>query len=127
MRTTNFIPLVTGLAIVAGSAIAQPMEVVTVEAARSAVVGQSTYGVPIREIRIQSRVSYADLDLTSASGALQLENRIKETAKATCEQIKVDIPAEGSSQAACVKDAVDGAMKEAQKVIEAKRSAHPAK
>jgi|SRR5512137_1890855 len=127
MRTTNFIPLVTGLAIVAGSAIAQPMEVVTVEAARSALVGQSTYGVPIREIRIQSRVSYADLDLTSASGALQLENRIKETAKATCEQIKVDIPAEGSSQAACVKDAVDGAMKEAQKVIEAKRSAHPAK
>ena len=127
MRTTNFIPLVTGLAIVAGSAIAQPMEVVTVEAARSTLVGQSTYGVPIREIRIQSRVSYADLDLTSASGALQLENRIKETAKVTCERIKVDIPAEGSSQAACVKDAVDGAMKEAQKVIEAKRSAHPAK
>ena len=127
MRTTNFIPLVTGLAIVAGSAIAQPMEVVTVEAARSTVVGQSRYGVPIREVTIQSRVSYADLDLTSASGALQLENRIKETAKATCEQIKVAIPAEDSSQAACVKDAVDGAMKEAHKVIEAKRSAHSAK
>jgi UrcA family protein len=127
MRTTNFIPLVTGLAIVAGSAIAQPLEVVTVEAARSTAVGQSTYGVPIREVTIQSRISYADLDLTSASGALQLENRIKETAKVTCEQIKVDIPAEGSSQAACVKDAVDGAMKDAQKVIEAKRSTHPAK
>jgi UrcA family protein len=127
MHTTNFIPLVTSLAIVAGSAIAQPLEVVTVEAARSTAVGQSTYGVPIREVTIQSRVSYADLDLTSASGALQLENRIKETAKAACERIKVDIPAEGSSQAACVKDAVDGAMKEAQKVIEAKRSAHPAR
>jgi len=127
MRTTKCIPLVAGLAIVAGSAIAQPMEVVTVEAARSTVVGQSRYGVPIREVTIQSRVSYADLDLTSASGALQLENRIKETAKATCEQIKVAIPAEDSSQAACVKDAVDGAMKEAHKVIEAKRSAHSAK
>jgi UrcA family protein len=127
MHTTNFIPLVTGLAIVAGSAIAQPLEVVTVEAARSTAVGQSTYGVPIREVTIQSRVSYADLDLTSASGALQLENRIKETAKAACERIKIDIPAEGSSQAECVKDAVDGAMKEAQKVIEAKRSAHPAR
>ena len=127
MRTTKCIPLVAGLAIVAGSAIAQPMEVVTVEAVRSTIVGQSRYGVPIREVTIQSRVSYADLDLTSASGALQLENRIKETAKAACERIKVDIPAEGSSQAACVKDAVDGAMKEAHKVIEAKRSAHSAK
>jgi UrcA family protein len=127
MRTTSLIPLAAGLAIVAGSAIAQPMEVVTVEAARSTSVGQSTYGVPIREITIRSRVSYADLDLTSATGALTLENRIKDTAKATCEQIKVDIPAEGSTQEKCVKDAVDGAMKEAHKVIEAKRAAHPAK
>jgi UrcA family protein len=127
MRTTNCIPLVAGLAIVSGSAIAQPMEVVTVEAARGTVVGRSAYGVPIREVKIQSRVSYADLDLTSAYGALELENRIKETAKATCEQIKVAIPAEDSSQATCIKDAVDGAMKEAHKVIEAKRSAHSAK
>lgn len=122
MRTTHLALLAASLALAAGSAIAQPMEVVTVEAARSAKVGQSSYGVPIREITIQSRVSYADLDLTSASGALELENRIKATAKATCEQIKVDIPAAGSSEAGCIKDAVDGAMKEAHKVIEAKRA-----
>lgn len=127
MRTTYCVSLVAGLAIVAGSAIAQPMEVVTVEAVRATLVGQSAYGVPIREVTIQSRVSYADLDLTSAYGALQLENRIKETAKATCEQIKVAIPAEDSSEAACIKDAVGGAMKEAHKVIEAKRSAQSAK
>lgn len=127
MRTTNFVSLAGVLALVAGSAIAQPMEVVTVEAVRSTTVGHSEYGVPIREITIQSRVSYADLDLTSEYGALQLENRIKETAKATCEQIKVGIPAEGSTQESCVKDAVDGAMKDARKVIEAKRSARPAK
>jgi UrcA family protein len=126
MRTTSCIPLVAGLAIVSGAAVAQPMEVVTVEAARSALVGQSAYGVPIREVTIQSRVSYSDLDLTSAYGALQLENRIKETARSTCEQIKVAIPAEDSSEAACVKNAVDGAMQEAHKVIEAKRSAHSA-
>jgi len=127
MRTTHFVPLVAGLAIVAGAASAQPMEVVTVEAARSAPSGQSSYGVPIREVTLKSRVSYADLDLTSATGALTLENRIKDTAKATCEQIKPDIPAEGSSTEKCIKDAVDGAMKEAQKVIAAKRAAHPAK
>jgi len=122
-RKTHLAILAAGLAMATGSVIAQPMEVVTVEAARSSKVGQSTYGVPIREITIQSRVSYADLDLTSASGALELENRIKATAKSTCEQIKVEIPAEGSSEAACIKDAVDGAMKEAQKVIAAKRAA----
>jgi len=127
MRTTYCIPLVASLAIVAGSAIAQPMEVVTVTASRETIVGQSAYGVPIRAITIQSRVSYGDLDLTSASGASQLENRIKETAKATCEQIKVAIPPDRSGNAACIKEAVDGAMKEAQKVIEAKRSAHSAK
>jgi UrcA family protein len=127
MRTKNFIPLAGVLAIVSGSALAQPMEVVTVEAARSTKVGQSQYGVPIREVTIQSRVSYADLDLTSEFGALQLENRIKDTAKASCEQIKVAIPAEGSSLEKCIKDAVDGAMNEARKVIEAKRSAHSAK
>lgn len=127
MRTTNFIALAGVLALVSGPTLAQPMEVVTVEAARSTKVGQSQYGVPIREIMIQSRVSYADLDLTSEFGALQLENRIKDTAKATCEQIKVAIPAEGSTPEQCIKDAVDGAMKEARKVIEAKRSAHPAK
>jgi len=127
MRTISIAVLTAGMAMVAGSAIAQPLEVVTVEAARSATVGQSSYGVPIREITIRSRVSYADLDLTSATGALELENRINETAKATCEQIKVDIPAEGSTEAKCIKDAVDGAMQEAHKVIAAKRAAHPAK
>jgi hypothetical protein len=81
----------------AGSAVAQPMEVVTVEAARSTRVGQSTYGVPIREITIRSRASCAGLDPTSVSGALELENRIKA--------------------------AVDGAMIDAQKVTAAKRAA----
>jgi len=122
-RTTHLALLAAALAMAAGSAVAQPMEVVTVEAARSTKVGQSTYGVPIREVTIRSRVSYADLDLTSASGALELENRIKATAKSTCAQIKVEIPAEGSSEATCIKAAVDGAMVDAQKVIAAKRAA----
>jgi len=121
MRKTHLTLLAAGLAIAAGSAVAQPMEVVTVEAARSATVGQSTTGIPIREVTIRSRVSYADLDLTSAYGALQLENRVKETAKASCEQIKVQIPAEGSTDETCIKDAVDGAMKEARAAIDAKR------
>ena len=110
-----------GLAIAASAAMAQPLEVVTVEAARATTVGQTMHGVPIDEITIRSRVSYADLDLTTASGALELENRIRATAESSCKKLDVKFPAEGSSEAACVKNAVDTAMQEARKVIEAKR------
>jgi UrcA family protein len=110
-----------GLAIAASGAVAQPLEVVTVEAARATTVGQTMHGVPIDEITIRSRVSYADLDLTTASGALELENRIRATAESSCRKLDVKFPAEGSSEAACVKNAVEAAMQEARKVIEARR------
>lgn len=110
-----------GLAIAAGATVAQPLEVVTVEAARATTVGQTMHGVPIDEITIRSRVSYADLDLTTASGALELENRIRATAESSCRKIDVQFPAEGSSEAACIKNAVEAAMQEARKVIDAKR------
>ena len=110
-----------GLAVAAGVSLAQPLEVVTVEAARATTVGQTIHGVPIEEITIRSRVSYADLDLASASGAVELENRIRATAESSCRKIKVEFPAEGSSEAACIKNAVDSAMQEARKVIDAKR------
>jgi UrcA family protein len=110
-----------GLAIAASAAVAQPLEVVTVEAARATTVGQTMHGVPIDEITIRSRVSYADLDLTTASGALELENRIRTTAESSCKKLDVKFPAEGSSEAACVKNAVEAAMQEARKVIDAKR------
>lgn len=112
-----------GLAIAASAAVAQPLEVVTVEAARATTVGQTMHGVPIDEITIRSRVSYADLDLTTASGALELENRIRTTAESSCKKLDVKFPAEGSSEAACVKNAVEAAMQEARKVIEVKRKA----
>ena len=110
-----------GLTIAASATMAQPLEVVTVEAARATTVGQTMHGVPIDEVTIRSRVSYADLDLTTATGALELENRIRATAESNCKKLEVQFPAEGSSDAACVKNAVDAAMQEARKVIDAKR------
>lgn len=122
MRTTYLSLLAASLVIAAGPVPAQEIEVVTVEAARTTTVGMSSYGVPIREIAIQSHVSYADLDLTSTNGVMELENRIKKTAKSSCRQIEVDIPAKGSTEAKCIKDAIDEAMQEAQKAIAAKRA-----
>lgn len=111
------------LAIAAGAALAQPLEVITVEGVRELPAGRSTRGYPINEITIRSRVSYADLDLTSQWGALQLENRIRDAAKSACGEIEVKFPVEGSTDAKCIKDAVDAAMVDARKAIDAKRSA----
>jgi UrcA family protein len=122
--TTTGLALLTAGLLVAGTAgAAEPLEVVVVEAAREATVGQTSTGVPIKEITIRSKVSYADLDLTSATGALELEKRIRDTATSSCKEIKVDYPVAGSTDAACIKKAVDGAMVEARKAIDAKRKA----
>jgi len=121
--TTSLALLAAGLLIASAAGAAEPLEVVTVEAAREATVGQTSTGMPIREITIKSKVSYADLDLTSATGALDLEKRIRETATASCKEIKVDYPVAGSTDESCIKNAVDGAMVEARKAIDAKRKA----
>jgi len=101
----------------------QPVETVTVEAAREVKVAQTTTGIPVSEITVRSRVSYADLDLTSDAGAKALEARIREAAAGACKEMDVRVPAEGSSVEACIADAVKSATAEADKVIAAKRGA----
>lgn len=102
---------------------AQPMEVVTVEAAREIIIGKTAIGAPIKEITIRSRVSYADLDLTTEAGAAELAKRIRDTSEETCKEIKVDRPAEGSTHEKCVREAIDGGMAQANEAIAAKRAA----
>jgi UrcA family protein len=102
---------------------AQSMEVVTVEAVREIVVGKSAIGAPIKEMTIRSKVSYADLDLTTESGANELTKRIKDTASSTCKEIKVDVPVEGWTVERCVKEAVDGAMAQAKTAVDAAKAA----
>lgn len=101
----------------------QALEVVTVEAMREIVVGKTALGGTIRELSIRSRVSYADLDLTRPGDVATLEQRIEETARTTCKEIKVEMPAEGSTEARCVKDAIDDAMLQVAKAVEAAKAA----
>jgi UrcA family protein len=126
MTGNRFISLTliaAGCTLAVAAAVAQPMEIVTVEAAQVITVGRSgTTGAPIKEITIKSQVSYADLDLTTDAGAKELEKRIRDTASSTCNDIRVDFPADGSTVAKCIKDAVDGAMAQANTVIAAKRA-----
>ena len=116
--------IATGGTLAGAVTMAQPMEVVTVEAATITVIGRSSStGAPIKEIRIKSQVSYADLDLTTDAGAKELEKRVRDTAKSTCAEIKVDVPAQGSTEEKCVKEAIDGAMVQVNAAIAAKRAA----
>ncbi|HWJ05614.1 MAG TPA: UrcA family protein [Steroidobacteraceae bacterium] len=112
MKYSRFAPLLVaaaGATFAGASAYGQAMEVVTVEAVREIVVGKSAIGAPIKELSIRSRVSYADLDLTTPAGVQALEKRVRDTAVSTCKEIKVDVPAEGSTVDKCIKEALDGA------------------
>jgi UrcA family protein len=101
----------------AGAAFAQAMEVVTVEAVREIEIGRSATGAPLKEVSIRSKVSYADLDLTTDAGAKTLEKRIRDIAASSCKEIKVDFPAAGSTVEKCVTEATNGALAQANKVI----------
>jgi UrcA family protein len=127
MKTSKFAPMFM-IAAAAGTlagagAYGQAMEVVTVEAVREIIVGKSPIGAPIKELSIRSRVSYADLDLTTADGVAALEKRVKETAVSTCKELKVQIPAEGSTEEKCVKEAMEGAAPQVAAAIEAAKKA----
>jgi UrcA family protein len=101
----------------------QQIETLTVEAAREVKIGQTTTGIPVSEITVRSRVSYADLDLTTDAGVKAFKDRIREAAAGACKEMNVRVPAEGSSVESCTQAAVKSAMVEAGKVIAAKRGA----
>lgn len=121
MKHLKLAPLFVAAAVtVAGaSAYGQAMEVVTVEAVREIIVGKSPIGAPIKEMSIRSRVSYADLDLTTAAGVEALQKRVRDTATSTCKEIKIDVPAEGSTVDKCIKEAIDGAAPQITAAVEA--------
>jgi UrcA family protein len=127
MKHSMIAPLLMAAAAAAtlagASAYGQAMEVVTVEAVREIVVGKSAIGAPIKELSIRSRVSYADLDLTTPAGVQALEKRVRDTAVSTCKEIKIDVPAEGSSVDKCIKEALEGATPQINSAVEAAKKA----
>lgn len=121
-RTSLYALLATGCGL-AAPALGQPVETVTVEAAREVTVAQTVTGIPVSEITVRSRVSYADLDLTSDAGVKAFKDRIRAAASSACKEMNIRVPAEGSSIESCTRDAVKLAMVEADKAIAAKRGA----
>ncbi len=121
--TSLFMAAAAGATLFSAGAYGQAMEVVTVEAVREIIVGRSVIGAPIKELTIRSRVTYADLDLTTAAGAAELQKRVTQTAKSTCDEIRIDLPAEGSSVEKCFKDALADAQPQIDKAIATAKAA----
>jgi UrcA family protein len=119
MKPTKFalLALAASCTLASQGVYAQAMEVVTVEAVREIVVGKSAIGAPIKELTIRSRVSYADLDLTTATGVATLEQRIRDTATSSCKEIKVDVPVEGWTIDRCIREATEDAMVQVSKAV----------
>lgn len=108
-------------AICGASAYGQGAEGITVKGSRMVTenIGRSPSGVPIVEISLGYKVSYADLDLRSSDGKAALEKRIGDAARAACKEIGRLHPGAKPDDAGCAKAAVDEAMIKAREAIAA--------
>ena len=70
-------------------------------------------------ISIVEKVSFADLNLATHSGVMELQKRIKDSATQICGQLKKLYPDSADTDPPCVEAAIQNAMKEANKAIAA--------
>lgn len=107
------------------SAFADDLPTITIGAVMTKThIGTSSSGIPLEEITVTHRVSYADLNLTTQAGAAELKRRVKETARAACKQLDELYPLEAKNVRECtnialakvspqVENAIAGAGKDA--------------
>lgn len=119
--------LLAGGFALAGAAVAQQMNEIVVESAPphvEHVMGSAASAVHYDLISVKFAVSYSDLDLSTHSGATELERRVNAAAKKGCAEIDRLYPLapEASNDRPCVKNAVDNAMVTAREVISAAES-----
>ncbi|HYL01642.1 MAG TPA: UrcA family protein [Steroidobacteraceae bacterium] len=111
-------------ALIAGVALAQELPEVKVQATRivssemtARTVGRSTSGVPIQDVTLSYGVNAAGLDLSTHTGAVAFEQRVKAAAEQACKEIGRQYPNATPSEAVCATTAVDGAMARVQEII----------
>jgi UrcA family protein len=84
-------------------------------------VGVSYTGIPIEQIQLTRRVAYGDLDLTSPAGKATLEKRIRNVAKAACEQLSTLYPLEQwtTDNQTCIAEAIAAATTQEETILAA--------
>ena len=113
-----------GALLVGATSLAQPMPQVIVEAPH---IEKSTQTGPAGQRRetlsIVYKVDYSDLNLATNSGAVELQNRIKDSAKQACQQLAKLFPDTAEGDTPCVQGAIKSAMVQANKFIAAAEAA----
>ncbi len=122
------LPLTLALAAVSGAAIAQEKaqnSQITIQGkpVQVTTVGRSDTGIPIVQYSFERAVSYANLDLSTSSGATELKNRVRETAREACDELSAADPLDApDDDGTCVREATAGAMKQVTAAIAAANS-----
>ena len=91
---TKIALLLLGSFLICSAVFAEDIAQVTVTASRptAKIVGYTTKGGPIEEVALSYKVSYADLDVATHSGAVAFESRIYEAAKKACAELDKEYP-----------------------------------
>jgi UrcA family protein len=100
--------------------MAQQTPEIIVEAARPAAPAtQVSPGSKekLPAVSLVSRVSYSDLDLSTHSGAVELEKRVKNSATEVCQQLLKLYPGSTEGETSCVQGTVKSGMAQANKAI----------
>ncbi len=115
-------------AIVAGGAFAdEDLQTITITASRMGrsavtkdVVGRAAAtGAPIERLSLTWSVPFTDLDLSTHSGATELQERVNARAQAVCQELDRLFPFTDRGGASCVKEAAAGGLAQANKLIAA--------
>lgn len=117
--------LMTSALVSAAALAAEPQteEEVVVQAERPtkqvlARTAGAVSGVPIVQYELRYRVSYADLDLATSTGANSLKTRVQEAAQSACADLDKLYPAADPDRS-CARKAEEGAMPKVNEAIAA--------
>jgi UrcA family protein len=119
---TRWTLLAAGCAVLSVPAFAQLPEEVTVQASRmvTSKIGRNPVsGAPINGLSLSYRVSYADLNLSTADGAAALEKRVAYAADAACRELSRISPLAKPDDRACAKEAREQAMVKVREAVAA--------
>lgn len=119
LRRSAPVVLAAGLCL-GTTAFADNLKTITIGAGvltKTVVDHSVSTGAPIEEVVITHRVSYADLDLRTHAGAVELRKRVQETARAACRQLDDLYPLETKQAPECTQTAIAAASPQVRSAI----------
>lgn len=126
--TTVSVAAAIASALISGVVLAQNVEEITVQGTRvldEKNAGRNSVGIPLVDVSLSYGVSYTDLNLASQYGPIALEKRVRDAAKAACEEIGRKYPLSTPSDEVCTKTATDKAMVKVHELVAAARQKLP--